>query len=1048
MKITEYTKQPCPICNHVGWCGRREDGLILCKRPPSPAEIPGHFYKGLAKDNQTAMYVEAGREHKSKTLPPAPTRVQRPTSPLTLKERHRAAVEALTSELRYNLAAELGLPGSILAELEIGWKANARHHGTDQLSGAYAFPEYNGQGRLIGFSYRFPSDKISDLKDEDDRPIGNKSAPSGLRRGLTLPLGWKDMRDPVLVVEGPSDVLAGRAVGLSVIGRPSNSGGVEFIAQLCRNRQVIVIGENDHKPDGLWPGKDGAEHVARRLETTWDRPVAIAFPPEGVKDLRDWVGQLAPDWQNVDTEAVRNTILDEIRPPDLLLMVRPTDRGRRLTVKVFRRDAGVEAVAIHSDRIRIEDAAARRRFAKAVVKVEPEADVDELQKRLLGLKVPMASIQKLSEPAEPAVGEHVTAEDPDDSAEQDQLPTVLLPGGPMPITKSGLIFGTLLAKTDKYYLRGGTVATLGTDKDGSPIIETVKPAALASVFESVAKIMEYAKARGQFVPQQAVCTEQSAKLIQHSAAFQGQLPPIHLLSRCPVLIERDGQLAQISGYDRDSGILAFGEPAADISLEEGVALLSQMLADFHFASESDRARALAAIITPALVFGELLKGRAPIDLGEADFSQSGKGYRAKLTAAVYNHIVKTVTQKKGGVGSMEESFATALIQAYSFISFDNVRKEVDSPALESFMTEDNYLARVPHQGAVEIDPRRVIVQFTSNKAEITPDLANRCSCVRILKQLADYQFQQYPEGDILEHVRANQPLYLGAVFAVVKAWYAAGKPSSKTSAHDFRRWAGVLDWISQNVLDAGPLLEGHRDTQVRMSTPHLNWLRDVALAVRNNGQLDMWLRASDLVEVISDVSEVELPGLPEGGDLTDEDVRKKVLQAVGRRLAQCFGPKEVRTIDGFEITRQETKDPDRLRFHKKYYFSPIESTAYTDQTHRRCIGQAIGRKPEKSPSAASQSSRQAEQNSNSRLCAAASPPMRRPIETAFLPIPSYTSYGSVIVPPENKNTHVFENKCEINAVNKTFNRPIGRIGRIGGNGQEPIYNPDEDEVLI
>ena len=50
----------------------------------------------------------------------------------------------------------------------------------------------------------------------------------------------------------------------------------------------------------------------------------------------------------------------------------------------------------------------------------------------------------------------------------------------------------------------------------------------------------------------------------------------------------------------------------------------------------------------------LLGGRAPIDLGEADASQSGKGYRNKLTAAIYAQTVRTVTQQRGGVGSMEE----------------------------------------------------------------------------------------------------------------------------------------------------------------------------------------------------------------------------------------------------------------------------------------------------------------------------------------------------------------------------------------------------------
>ncbi len=110
--------------------------------------------------------------------------------------------------------------------------------------------------------------------------------------------------------------------------------------------------------------------------------------------------------------------------------------------------------------------------------------------------------------------------------------------------------------------------------------------------------------------------------------------------------------------------------------------------------------------------------------------------------------------------------------------------------------------------AVEVDPRRVVVQFTSNKADITIDLANRSSCVRILKQPDGYRFREYPEGGILDHVRANQPLYLGAVFAVVKAWHVAGKPHTDTTGHDFRAWAGArldrAEYLQGRAAHGGP----------------------------------------------------------------------------------------------------------------------------------------------------------------------------------------------------------------------------------------------------
>jgi hypothetical protein len=373
-------------------------------------------------------------------------------------------------------------------------------------------------------------------------------------------------------------------------------------------------------------------------------------------------------------------------------------------------------------------------------------------------------------------------------------------------------------------------------------------------------------------------------------------------------------------------------------------MLYEMLAEFRFATPSDQSRALASFITPALVFGSLLGGRPPIDLGEADKSQAGKGFKNRLAAAVYYAIIKSITQRKGGVGSLGEAFDTALVNGRSFISFDNIRGNIDLPSLESFMTEDVYQARVPYLAGVDIDPKRIVVMMTSNKAEVTTDLANRSSCVRILKQEPGYKFRKYPEGDLLDHVRAHQASYLGAVFAVIRAWHVAGKPRLTECDHDFRPWGQTLGWIVENILHAAPLLAGHRETQVRIANPNLNWLRDVALAVRRAGCLDQPLRASYLIDILADAPGVETPGLPEGGDVSDEAVRKAVLQALGRKLALCFGGEgdaNVR-IDDMVVTRRESIDSYQ-RCVKEYVFKiDVSPFPYGNEAHSGYIGGSIG----------------------------------------------------------------------------------------------------------
>ena len=124
------------------------------------------------------------------------------------------------------------------------------------------------------------------------------------RRGLVLP-GQLDRSKPLLIVEGASDTAAALTVGLQAVGRPSARGGVAHLAELLTDASgdIIIVGERDKKADGSWPGRDGAKTVAGALTRRLGRPIAWALPPDGVKDLRDWVRREAPDLS--DAEACR-----------------------------------------------------------------------------------------------------------------------------------------------------------------------------------------------------------------------------------------------------------------------------------------------------------------------------------------------------------------------------------------------------------------------------------------------------------------------------------------------------------------------------------------------------------------------------------------------------------------------------------------------------------------------------------------------------------------------------------------------------------------------
>jgi hypothetical protein len=185
------------------------------------------------------------------------------------------------SRARSSLSKRLGVSAESLDCLRVGY-------GEDRDGRQYAsFPSRDATGRIVGITRRYLD--------------GSKKSYPGTTNGVFCAKDWWQTPGVVLVVEGGSDVAACITHGLCAIGRPSNIGGADIIRDMlnahARNRPVIVVGENDFKPDkrGLvdwcpedckgcahcYPGLFGAEFVASRLGCEY------SMPPYPFKDFRD-----------------------------------------------------------------------------------------------------------------------------------------------------------------------------------------------------------------------------------------------------------------------------------------------------------------------------------------------------------------------------------------------------------------------------------------------------------------------------------------------------------------------------------------------------------------------------------------------------------------------------------------------------------------------------------------------------------------------------------------------------------------------------------------
>jgi hypothetical protein len=252
--------------------------LFLCRRRQGPQ--PGFVCLGPAeRDPQWTLYRRIGDPLLNSQHKP----------PVDWRAKAEALAGNLTPDLAAELAGALGLPVAVLSEMPLlGFCADGPHKDKDAgkpLGACWTFPEVDGAGRVIGLTCRYRR--------------GDKKAWPGGKRGLTVPAPWRDRDGPLFLPEGPSDVLAVTTMQLCAIGRPSNMGGVEHLAELLRDlpadRQLVVLGELDADDKGQWPGRDGALKTACALAEKLGRPVQWALPPDGAKDARAWVLSFRPD---------------------------------------------------------------------------------------------------------------------------------------------------------------------------------------------------------------------------------------------------------------------------------------------------------------------------------------------------------------------------------------------------------------------------------------------------------------------------------------------------------------------------------------------------------------------------------------------------------------------------------------------------------------------------------------------------------------------------------------------------------------------------------
>jgi len=501
----------------------------------------------------------------------------------------------------------------------------------------------------------------------------------------------------------------------------------------------------------------------------------------------------------------------------------------------------------------------------------------------------------------------------------DEKPKVMLPGGNVKIMDTAEALFTIVANSGKWFYRGGHVVIINQAKsDLQPVLEILKPAKARSEFEAYA---DFYKRTPNGIKADILSEDMAKAIIECSVAKQ-ILPNVKGLINCPIMVLQDKKLHITPlGHDVVTEYYVTGNPVHEAAtVERAVGTILGMLRDFDFQTEGDRSRAIASVMTPMLKMGGIISGGVPVEIIEANDSQTGKGYFVLLRCAVYGEKPLYVAARKGGVGSLDESFASALVKGRPFILLDNYRGNLDSQYMESFATAHGHFSvRVPFSGEVYVDPSESFMAVTSNGMQTTKDFANRAVFIRLKKQYRKV-FRMFKGQDMLTLVRGDaQPMLLGAVVKIIRHWFDQGMQRTDETGHTFRDWVQINDWIVQNIFHGAPLLEGHDEAQQRLADPSLTFARLLAVTIERRHELKFPFSATTIYELCGD-SNIEIPGMK------SHDAQYGA-QQVGRIMGKLFIDREILELDGYSITRttETTKTgTNNIQNIKQYTFDKIQ----------------------------------------------------------------------------------------------------------------------------
>ena len=159
------------------------------------------------------------------------------------------------------------------------------------------------------------------------------------------------------------------------------------------------------------------------------------------------------------------------------------------------------------------------------------------------------------------------------------------------------------------------------------------------------------------------------------------------------------------------------------------------------------------------------------------------------------------------------------LDASIYILFDNIRGKIVGEDIEAFITSQTWDGRLLGESARFRVDNVATVFFTGNESTTSGDIAERCLFCELFIHEADNRDRVIPrvidDSFLAEPARRSQ--ILSALWALVRAWEADGKPMPEKLMPRFEEWSKIVPGIVIAAKYADPLAAPELPTDIEIA---------------------------------------------------------------------------------------------------------------------------------------------------------------------------------------------------------------------------------------